>query len=73
MRTFVQVLILELDETDGDPTHWNRTSIVDTIGIVGVVRTVEVEPYPTDEQVDMLARLSTDYRDAVQREIGVVE
>ena len=73
MRTFVQVLILELDETEGDPTNWDWTSIADTTGLISVVRTVEVEPDPTDEQVDMLARLSNDYRDALRREIGVVK
>jgi hypothetical protein len=73
VRTFVQILVLELDETEGNPEKWDWTSIIDTPGSVSALHTVEVEPDPSDEQVDLLARLSTDYRDAVRREIGVIE
>lgn len=73
MRTFVQVLVLELDETEGNPANWDWTEIIGTPGWASALHTVEVEPDPTDEQVELLARLSTDYRDAVRREVGVVE
>ena len=73
MRTFVQVLVLELDETEGNPENWNWQEMIDTPGSVLVLRPVEVESNPTDDQVKMLDLLSRDYRDAVRREIGVVE
>lgn len=73
MRTFVQVLVLELDETEGSPENWNWQEMIDTPGSVLVLRPVEVESNPTDDQVNLLDRLTTDYRDAVRREIGVIE
>lgn len=73
MRTFVQVLILELDETEGNPANWDWTEIIDTPGVATALHTVEIEPNPTDEQVNVVAQLSNNYRDAVRREIGVIE
>lgn len=73
MRTFVQVLIMELDETEGDPSHWDWDEMIDTPGSILAAPSVEVEPDPTPEQVDMLHRLTTDYRGAVRDALGVVE
>lgn len=73
MRTFVQVLILELDETEGDPTNWDWSEVIDTPGSVLAVPSVEIEPDPSDEQVDTLHHLTADYRGAVRDGLGVVE
>lgn len=73
MRTFVQVLVLELDETEGDPANWNWQEMIDTPGAVLAVPSVEIEPDPTDQQVDKLHILTADYRGAVRDALGVVE
>lgn len=73
MRTFVQVLVLELDETEGNPENWNWSEIIDTPGAVLAVPSVEIEPDPDDAQVDLLGRITNDYRDAVRDAVGIVE
>ena len=73
MRTFVSVLILELDETEGNPAKWDWNEIVGTPGSIFTPSTIEVETDPTDEQVELLARLSADYRNAVRDVLGVVD
>ena len=73
MRTFVQVLILELDETEGDPANWNWQEMIDTPGAVLAVPSVEIESDPSDEQADTLHRLTADYRGAVRDVLGAVE
>lgn len=73
MRTFVQVLVLELDETEGNPENWNWSEIIDTPGAVFAVPSVEIEPDPDDAQVDLLGRITNDYRDAVRDAVGIVE
>lgn len=73
MRTFVQVLVLELDETEGNPENWDWQQVIDTPGSVLVVPSVEIEPDPSDTQVDLMNRLTTDYRLAVRDALGVVE
>lgn len=73
MRTFVQVLVLELDETEGDPALWDWAKVIDTPGAALAVPSVEIEPDPSADQIDMLHRLTADYRRAVQDQLGIVE
>lgn len=64
---------MELDETEGDPSHWDWDEMIDTPGAILAAPSVEVEPDPSDDQVNMLHRLTTDYRGAVRDALGVVE
>lgn len=73
MRTFVQVLVLELDETEGDPTNWDWQEIIDTPGAVLAFPTVEIDSDPGDEQVDTMQFLTADYRGAVRDALGILE
>lgn len=73
MRTFVTVLVLEVDETEGNPANWDWSEIINTPGSVHAPQTVELEPEPTDAQVELFVNLTLDYRNAVRDTLGVVE
>lgn len=70
MPTFVQVLVLELDETEGDPADWNWVEMIDTFGSALALSSVEIVDMPTREQVAMLHTLTTDYGRALQDQLG---
>lgn len=73
MRTFVQILVLELDESEGDPGNWDWLEIIDTPGSVLAMESVEVVADPSKRDINMFTTLTNDYHNALKREIGAVK
>ena len=66
MSTYVVTLVIEdLDPTQSGPDDWNWKEILDHPGAVMVSVAEEIESHPTAEQVDLLQRLTSDYRRAI--------
>ena len=55
MKTYAVVLILEdLDESDGHPTNWNWSEILDIPTSVVVSGAVQIATHPNENQITAL-------------------
>lgn len=72
MRTFVQILVLELDESQGDPGKWDWSDVIDTPGSVLAMESVEVNADPSKQDIACLTWLTNDYHNGLKSTIGVI-
>ena len=71
MKSYAVVLVLELDEAEGNPANWDWLSVIDTAGSAGVMGCVEIDPDPSSGQVDRFHTMTETYADSLRHELGV--
>jgi hypothetical protein len=66
MATRVVVLVLESDESEGNPLNWNWTELIDSPYSVSAVIAEEIESEPTLKEIETLVALTHEYGDAIR-------
>lgn len=66
MATRVVVLVLESDESEGNPLNWNWTELIDSPYSVSAVIAEEIESEPTLKEIEALVDLTQDYGKALR-------
>lgn len=70
MATNVVVLVLETDESEGDPADWDWNTLVDTPGSVYVAGAAKIKADPEPNEVDGFSGITDIFIKSVANFIG---